>query len=301
MSLKLTKLFIEFTSDILSDNSSLNRDDIKKSLMNKDSKQKFDDFIKSNKIRQRKDKKDSNSDEPKKPRTSYIIFCSEERENLTEANPDVANKDITSLLGKRWKEIQVNDVDIYEKYTEMAMKEKAEYEEKMREYRILHNIPEKIIKVKKPVVVRPEKPMSAYHYFLKDRENDVILNNPTLSRKDIRLKIKEEWTELRSDKDDIVEKYKKIAKDKKNELSTAVTLSTQTSPIAVSCPQSPVLSISPLNIEPSLSNCVSPVRMTLLSPDVQVENEEKKKKIKKNKKKLIRKVVEKDDEDDDDE
>ena len=236
MSLKLAKLFIDFTSDIVSNNSSsIEYDDLKKILMNKDNKQKFDDFLKNNKIKQKKEKK-SLSDEPKKPKSSYIIFCSAERDGIVDANPDVEHKDITSLLGLRWKDIQVNNTDLYQKYVDMAAKEKAEYEIKIREYRTLHNIPENIQEVKKPKVVNSKKHMSSFYFFLKDREADVKSANPHLKNNEIRDKIKDEWKELKDDKDNIVKKYKKIATDKKNELlhvSDADDESNSNSPVVI--------------------------------------------------------------------
>ena len=109
MTTKLTKLFIEFSSEIVSENTSLEQDEVKSILSKKDLKQQFENFLKNNKIKQKKDKKDSDSDEPNKPKTAYIIFCLSERENIVESNPTVENKDITSLLGKRWKDIQINE------------------------------------------------------------------------------------------------------------------------------------------------------------------------------------------------
>ena len=112
MSSKLTKLFIDFASDIVTLNTSL---DVKTLLLNRDTTQKFDDFIKDNKIKQKKEKKDPNSDEPTKPKTAYIIFCSSERNEIIKSNPTAAHKDVTSLLGQRWKDIKANDKDLYNK------------------------------------------------------------------------------------------------------------------------------------------------------------------------------------------
>ena len=284
MTSKLTKLFIEFTSEIVSENTALDHDEVKSILSKKDSRQQIDDFFKNNKIKQKKEKKDSESDEPKKPKTAYIIFCSSERDTVVDANPGVEHKDITSLLGKRWKDIQLNDKDLFQKYNDLAVKEKSEYEEKMKEYRILNNIPEKIEKVKKPKVVKPEKAMSPFYYYLKDVEDNVTESNPTLSKKEILDIIKKDWKELKDEKDnDIVKKYKQMAVEKKLELKTSVSVSTQTSP-----PSSPIHSShasSPIHSSPVLSiknNVSSPKKKKKETAD----GEPKKKK------KLIKKVEE---------
>ena len=77
MTSKLTKLFIEFASEVVSGNTSLDQEEVKSILSKKDVRHEFEDFLKNNKIKQKRDKKDPTSDEPKKPKTAYIIFsCS---------------------------------------------------------------------------------------------------------------------------------------------------------------------------------------------------------------------------------
>ena len=305
MSSKLTKLFIDFASDIVTLNTSL---DVKTLLLSRDITQKFDDFIKDNKIKQKKEKKDPNSDEPTKPKTAYIIFCSSERNEIIKSNPTAAHKDVTSLLGQRWKDIKANDKDLYNKYVDIAAKEKSEYEDQMIEYRIHHNIPEKITKVKKIAIVKPEKPMSPFYYYLKDTENDVKLN------KQICQIIKKKWNELKDDKDDIVIKYKNISKDKKIELNTMVSISTQTSPFRPNISHDLSPARSPLS-PALLSHDLSPTRSLFINEKDEESptnnkkkdnNEAPKKKKKKNidgvvikKKKLIKKITKKDDDEDD--
>ena len=317
MSFKLAKLFIDFTSNIVASNSSLEQEEFKKTLMNKDVRQKFEEFLKSNKIKQKKDKKDPTaSDEPKKPKSSYIIFCSAERDNIVESNPGVDHKEITSLLGQRWKEIQVSNKDLFQKYLDEAEREKAEYEDKMKSYRILHNIPEKIEKVKKPKVVKSEKAESPFYYYLKDMESEVAEANPDMKKKDIYEKIKADWKELKDEKDDIVKKYKKIAKDKRNELTSTSSSSVQTSPVRIpstpvtggrspyptpgSDPTTPIYCKTP-GSSPVASPVASPVITKKKNKDSDTEEKPKKKKKKdekekSKKKQIIRKVVEKDDE-----
>lgn len=313
MSFKLAKLFIDFTSNIVASNSSLEQEEFKKTLMNKDVRQKFEEFLKTNKIKQKKDKKDpaNTSDEPKKPKSSYIIFCSAERDAIVESNPGIDHKEITSLLGQLWKEIQVSNKDLFQKYVDEAAKEKAEYEDKMKAYRILHNIPEKIEKVKKPKVVKSEKAESPFYYYLKDMESEVAEANPDMKKKDIYAKIKADWKELKDEKDDIVKKYKKIAKDKRNELASTSSSSVQTSPVKMTstplsnCP-TPGVHSDPTTPVYCKTPGSSPVSSPVIVKKKKNGDEEKSKKKKKKdddekpkKKKIIRKVVEKDDDESD--
>ena len=293
MTSKLTKLFIEFTSNIVSDNTALEQDEVKSIFSKKDLKQQIDDCLKDNKIKQKKEKK-SESDEPKKPKTAYIIFCLAERDAVVESNPGVEHKDVTSLLGKRWKDIQLNDKALFQKYYDVAAKEKSDYEDKMKEYRILNNIPEKIEKVKKPKVVKPKKAMSAFYYYFKDVEDNITESNPTLSKKEICDIIKKDWKELKDEKDnEIVKKYKQIASSEKTKLNkTSVSVSTQTSP-----PSSPIRSSSPIMISPVLSiKNISPKKKKKETADGEPKKKKKKETTdgepKKKKKQLIKKVEE---------
>jgi hypothetical protein len=63
---------------------------------------------------------------PKKSLTSYIFFCKEHRSVLKEEQPDLSAKDITSELGKLWRNMSDSDK---EPYTKLALKDKSRYEE----------------------------------------------------------------------------------------------------------------------------------------------------------------------------
>lgn len=294
--MSLQELFISFASKIISENSSLLYDDMKNILSKKENKQKFKEFLSINKIKQKKEKKEL-SDKPKRPSTAYIKFCSDKREEFVSSNPTAENKEITSLMAKEWDDVKVNQPDIFEKYNSIAIQEKAVYEDKMREYRLKHNIPEKVKKVSKPKV---EKARTPSYYYTKDREIELIAEFPSMKKNEINEKIKKEWKEFKAEKDETFKKYKLIAKEKKCELFASKNLST---PLPNSLNSSPILDrviISPIRSQPLSPNISSPVKrldMTMSSPDNSplVEIKKKVKKInhddakKKKKKKLIKK------------
>lgn len=296
--MSLQELFISFASEIISENSSLLYDDMKNILSKKENKQKFKEFLSINKIKQKKEKKEL-SDKPKRPSTAYIKFCSDKREEFVSSNPTAENKEITSLMAKEWDDVKVNQPDIFEKYNSIAIQEKAVYEDKMREYRLKHNILEKVKKVSKPKV---EKARTPSYYYTKDREIELIAEFPSMKKNEINEKIKKEWKEFKAEKDETFKKYKLIAKEKKCELFASKNLST---PLPNSLNSSPILDrviISPIRSQPLSPNISSPVKrldMTMSSPDNSplVEIKKKVKKInhddaekkKKKKKKLIKK------------
>jgi upstream-binding transcription factor len=62
---------------------------------------------------------------PKRGLTSYIFFCKDMRPKLKEESPDMATKDVTAELGKRWRELSENKKKPFEK---LAAEDKARYE-----------------------------------------------------------------------------------------------------------------------------------------------------------------------------
>lgn len=274
----ISKQFIDFTSEIISDNYSIDMDDIKSKLSTKENKEKFAIFIKSNKIKQKKDKKDKNeNDEPEKFKTAYNLFSKDYRQNLVDENPGISIGETASLLGKKWEELKEKTPEIYNKYVDESNRQKDEYEEKMIQYRIDNNLPEKIKKVKKPKESATGgdknnadgKSKNPFYYFLK--ENSVIVKNenPKMTQHNIYLQLREKWHESKRNKDDIFLKYKEIAKEKKNQ--------TQTEAEPVSAPSSDENDNSPAPSTPvqtrnspspqsSPEDSPSPIKMKTPSP-----------------------------------
>lgn len=81
-------------------------------------------------ISKMKVKKDKN--EPKKPKTSYMFFCDEYREDVRTNNPELKMGGISKVLGKKWKKVTEAEMEKYKKKAEEA---KEKYEEDMREYK----------------------------------------------------------------------------------------------------------------------------------------------------------------------
>lgn len=67
---------------------------------------------------------------PKKGLSSYIFFCKEYRLKVKEENPDMSAKDITSELGKLWRNMSESDK---KPYIKLAVKDKNRYEDEKSE------------------------------------------------------------------------------------------------------------------------------------------------------------------------
>ena len=78
----------------------------------------------------KKAKKDPNA--PKKSLTSFIIFSSDKRKEIVNANPGMSIGDVAKQLGALWKEISASEKEKYEK---LAQKDKGRYEREMAEYK----------------------------------------------------------------------------------------------------------------------------------------------------------------------
>ena len=92
-----------------------------------------EDLINEKKEEKRKKIKDDNK--PKRAKSSYIYFCQEKRSELKKEFGN-STKEITSELGRLWKELKDNEemVEEYKKYQDMACNDKLRYVQEMEEY-----------------------------------------------------------------------------------------------------------------------------------------------------------------------
>ena len=79
--------------------------------------------------RKRKPKQDPNK--PKRPQSAYNLFYQEKAPLFKQENPELAQKDIMSIIGPRWKECTADEKSVFE---ERAKELKAEFEVKMTAY-----------------------------------------------------------------------------------------------------------------------------------------------------------------------
>ena len=75
-----------------------------------------------------KAKRDPNK--PKRPLSSYVLFCNDMREELKEKHPELTFGEMNKALGKKWKEYENK-----EKYDTLAEEHKIIYQEELEEYK----------------------------------------------------------------------------------------------------------------------------------------------------------------------
>lgn len=64
---------------------------------------------------------------PKKSLSAYIFFCLDMRDKIKKENDDMTTKEVTSELGRIWKEEYKNDEKKAEKYNKLAAEDKERY------------------------------------------------------------------------------------------------------------------------------------------------------------------------------
>lgn len=85
-------------------------------------------------------KKKANTDplKPKKPVSAYVLYTADARVDIKNNNPEIATKDILSVIGKKWtdfkKSASKSDKKKMEKYKATVTGQKEEYDEKMKTY-----------------------------------------------------------------------------------------------------------------------------------------------------------------------
>ena len=162
-----------------------------------------------------KRKKDPNA--PKKWKTSYIMFCMENRDKLKNVNESMSATEITSQLGKMWKEL--NDKDKV-RYQALSEKDKVRYQDQVKEYVPSENssFPEtgkkkRTLKNKREDT-GPKRPLSSYMYFCQSEREVIKKDHPNMGGKEVTTELGKRWKLLTPDQKTPFEKKQKQDKER---------------------------------------------------------------------------------------
>ncbi|CAE6132388.1 unnamed protein product [Arabidopsis arenosa] len=95
-------------------------------------KEKTDNIIKKTKETTKNKKKNENVDpnKPKKPTSSYFLFCKDARKSVLEEHPGINNSTVTAHISLKWKELGEEEKQVYNgKAAELMEAYKKEVEE----------------------------------------------------------------------------------------------------------------------------------------------------------------------------
>lgn len=183
--------------------------DVIEDWLSDENQKKLEKFIKGlqkkedKKKAKKQEKKNKHKDEPKKPKSAYICFCTEKRQEVKDNNDGISNTDIMAELGKLWKVLSDSDKLKWEK---AADNDKKRYETELQKFYAEH--PEEVKEEKSKI----KKPVSSYVIFSNLKRPEVKSKNPTLSPKEILTLLGKMWKEL---SDDDKEEYKELAAEDK--------------------------------------------------------------------------------------
>ena len=148
--------------------------------------------------------KDPNA--PKRGKSSYIFFCVDKRQEITEENPEMSAKEIIQTLGNRWRSLSQKEK---QKYVDQSNEDKQRYEKEMTSY----VPPENLGVSTKNTKDAPKRGRTAYIFFCTEQRPFLKEEDPDLNTKEITSRLGAKWKSL---SDDEKSPYTKLAeKDKK--------------------------------------------------------------------------------------
>jgi len=104
----MTKLNIaasKFVLDFLQSNKDKDNDTLLENWQSKKNQKEFQKNIKN-------EKKFKDVTKPKRPRSAYLLFSQDFREQMIKENPNVPNKIIITKLANIWEEKKKSDLDL---------------------------------------------------------------------------------------------------------------------------------------------------------------------------------------------
>ena len=209
--MELLNMFVEYVNNEigvdfetpLNDNE-MSQDELLANFLKQDSIKKL---IPKETSTKGKNKKEKDPAAPKRPKSSYIIFCGAKRDEIKKKNPEMKATEITSKLGEIWQSL--NDKQ-KKKYVDEAGKDKERYEEEMNEY-----VPSEGFEKKGKKKSKAKRAPSGYIIFCQDKREEIKSENPEMKATEITKELGRQWKELSQEEKD---EYNQRSKDMNAEL-----------------------------------------------------------------------------------
>jgi len=185
-------------------------------ISSEDFQDKMASIVKKNiKVKESKGKKLKDPEAPKGKRSSYILFCSEERESVKADNKGIANKDILVELGVRWANLSDKKK---KKFQKLAEKDAERHKSEMADYTPSDEFKAKVEaagvgkKTKKAKKEGPKRACSAYIFFCAAERPKVKEEHSEMDSKEVTSELGKRWKAL---DDDDKEEYNEQAAEAK--------------------------------------------------------------------------------------
>lgn len=89
----------------------------------------------------KKEKRVKDPEAPKRSKSSYLWFCSEERDKIKKEKPALSAKEITAELGTKWQSLKSSSPDLLKKYESLASDDKSRYASEKAVYVVKSSVP----------------------------------------------------------------------------------------------------------------------------------------------------------------
>ena len=146
----------------------------------------------------RYEKKSSKPEGPKKGKTAYNLFCSDERAVVNKELPELSNKEIFTEMANRWKVLKEKNPEKYEQYQKVAGVDKERYN---KEKESLEDDKKK----------GPKKPKTSYMFFCEEQRKVLNKEKPELSAKDVLVELGVRWKILKEKDVKKIKSYEVLA------------------------------------------------------------------------------------------
>jgi hypothetical protein len=151
---------------------------------------------------------------PKRAKSSYLFFCTENRDSIKAENPEMKTKDIIRELGVQWNNLKEKGESAMKKYTDLAEADRERYAEQKSTYvPDFTNIVSVAIKKKnkKKDPNAPTRGKSSYLFFCDEHRAIVKSENSDLKAKEITGLLGVKWNDLKTNNPSAIQKYVDLA------------------------------------------------------------------------------------------
>ncbi len=147
---------------------------------------------------------------PKGACSAYIFYTTANREVFKKKNPEVSNKQLTSLMAKSWKSMSEPEKALYNK---LAEEDRERYRTEREKFDIEH--PERARK--KTSANKPTK-VTAYQMFCKEQREKVKEDNPDSDSKEIGTILSDTWEDIKNN-EDLYKEFQDLANEENKNFS----------------------------------------------------------------------------------
>ncbi|CCI45662.1 hypothetical protein ABG067_005126 [Albugo candida] len=136
-------------------------------------------------------KKDKNA--PKRALSAFMFFSNDIRDQVKKEMPELEFLQISTEIGKRWKQCKPEDRKPYE---ELAEADKKRYQEEKEDY-----VPDPSFETTRSIRKKkdpdaPKRALSAYFFFCNEARDALRRENPDMKITDISRLLAEKWRDL---------------------------------------------------------------------------------------------------------